>query len=163
MRKYLYYLQLHLLFTIVAIILFESISITVLIMTPLLSVSCIFISEKYLLRDSYYELYYFNIFFLIHFTVVLVIEIYKATLQSIPVLLSGKAHPNVISVNCELEEPLYVAMVSNAITLTPGTVTIDVSGHRLLVLWLTPTTKESTMAGKIIKGRFEEVVRKWHS
>lgn len=161
MRKYLYYFQLHVLFTLVSIILFESISVTILFTAPLLSIISIYISEKYLLRDSYFELYYFNVFFLLHFAWVLIIEIYKASFQIIPVLLSGKAHPNVISINCELEEPLYVAMVSNAITLTPGTVTIDVSGHRLLVLWLTPTTKETTIAGKLIKGRFEEVVRQW--
>lgn len=161
MRKILYYIQLHLLFSSVFIIMFESTRPIILVSAPIISIISIYISEKFFLKNSYYDLYEFNLLLLIRYLFLLLFEIYKSSIAMLPIILSGRAHPAIISVNTELEEPLYIAMVSNAITLTPGTITVDVSGHRILVLWLNPTTKESTLAGKIIKGKFETCIKRW--
>lgn len=161
MRKVFYYIQLIIIFSLVVIILFENISLPMCVFAILLSSVSIWVSEKVFLRNSYYELYYFNVFLLLYYFCILLIEIYKSSIAIIPTIFSGRAHPTVIAINCDLEEPLYTAIVANSITLTPGTITVDVSGHRLLVLWLTPKTKESTMAGKIIKGRFESIIKRW--
>lgn len=161
MRKILYYLQLYILFSIVFIILFESTRPIILVSAPIIAIISIYISEKFFLKNSYFELYEFNLLLLIRYLFLLLIEIYKSSIAMLPIIISGKAHPVVISFNTEIEEPLYIAMISNSITLTPGTITIDVSGHRLLVLWLNPSTKESTMAGKIIKGKFEDCIKRW--
>ncbi len=159
MRKRLYYLQLVCIYSTIFIILFESLSLEYLIAAPLVSAAAIFLSEKFLLKDSYYELYYFNLFFLLRYTLTLIKEIYVSSFKLVPIIFSGSAHPAVVSITTELENPLNVSMVANSITLTPGTITIDVSGHRLLVLWIEPKTKEPTIAGKMIKGQFESLFK----
>ncbi len=143
-------------FTLFWIVLFERTTPKVVLAAPFVAAASIFLSEKLLLHDRFYDLYYFNIFWLLKYTLVLVGQIYISSFKLIPFLLSGKAKPVIVSITTELEENLNVAILANSITLTPGTITIDVSGHLFMVLWLNPTTKEPTIAGKHIKGVFEK-------
>lgn len=146
-------------FTLFWVVLFERTTPKVVLAAPIVAAASIILSEKYLLRDQFYDLYYFNVFWLIKYMVVLVGQIYISSFQLLPLIISGKARPVVVSITTEIEDSLNLAILCNSITLTPGTITIDVSGQLIMVLWLNPTTKEPTIAGKQIKGVFEDQIK----
>jgi multicomponent Na+:H+ antiporter subunit E len=159
MKKQFYYFQLVLIFTIFWIVLFERATPFVLLTAPLISVLSIKASEKFLLKDSYYDLYYFNIFWLIKYSFYLLLEIYKSGLSIIPNIISGHASPEIVEIYTDLDSNLQLALLANSITLTPGTITMDIEGQRLKVLWMDPKTKNITMAGILIKGRLEKLLK----
>lgn len=146
-------------FTIFEIALLGRMTPLIMISSPIVSFFSIFISEKYLLKASYYELYYFNIFKLIKYCFILIFEIYKASFALIPVIFSGKSHPGIVFISTGLKKNLDIAILANSITLTPGTITLDVIDRDLLVLWLNPKTKNPILAGKIIKGTLEKQLK----
>lgn len=148
-----------LIFTLFWIVLFERITPIVLLTAPIISIFSIRISELFLLKDSYYDLYYFNVFGIIRYSLYLLLEIYKSGLSIIPHIISGHSNPEIIEIYTDLDSNLQVALIANSITLTPGTITMDVQGQRLKVLWMDPKTKNVTMAGIMIKGRLEKMLK----
>lgn len=159
MKKRRYTLQLIILLTIMWIILFERITPFVILSGLSLAWFTIFFSEKFLMEASFYELFPFNIFKLFKYALFLIIEIYKSGFSIIPVILSGTAKPGIVEIHTELESNISLVILSNSITLTPGTITLDIQGHRLLVLWLNPKTMQPTMAGIHIKGKIEQKLK----
>ncbi|MGB5822607.1 MAG: Na+/H+ antiporter subunit E [Proteocatella sp.] len=155
-KKLLYYLQLTAIFTVFVIALYERMTSAVIVLAPALALFSIFISEKFLLKASYFELYYFNIFKIIPYCLILLFEIYKASFALIPVIISGKSHPGIVSIPTKLKKNMNIAILANSVTLTPGTITLDTIDKSLVVLWLNPKTKNSQLAGKMIKGKFEK-------
>lgn len=74
----------------------------------------------------------------------------------IPVILLGKADPKVIEISTSLNSDYLISVLANSITLTPGTITVDVRGQKLWVLWVNPKTLDTTLAGEMIKGALEK-------
>ena len=88
--------------------------------------------EKKLLRRLWLYIVYF---------VTLVWEIIKANLTVLKVILTGaEYHPAIVRIRVPLEENFSRVLLSNSITLTPGTVTIEQSGNDYLVLCLEKTS-----------------------
>lgn len=159
MRKRIYYLQLALLLTTLWVIFFEKISIVIILSGFFFSVFSIYFSEKYLVDDSFYTFYPFNIFKILRYSLFMFFEIYKSGFSIIPYIISGKANPGFVDIYTELESNLDIVILANSITLTPGTITVDVQGHSLQVLWINPSTTQPTMAGIKIKGRIEKKIK----
>jgi multicomponent Na+:H+ antiporter subunit E len=66
-------------------------------------------------------------------------------------------NPALVEVNTELKSPLGKLLLANTITLTPGTLTIDVEDNRLLVHWVyCPPGTDIQQATKKIAARFEK-------
>ncbi len=65
-------------------------------------------------------------------------EIVKANLAMFRVIYGGKPEPMVRTIHTELRTRLGRMALSNAITLTPGTITLSCDGDRLTVHCLTP-------------------------
>lgn len=67
-----------------------------------------------------------NLFFLFRYVIVLVIEIVKANFAVIHFILTEKeeAEPTLVLFQADLETPTGRAALANAITLTPGTITV---------------------------------------
>ena len=159
MNKVVYYAQLMLIMSTFWIILFEKTSAFVLISAPIISAASILLSEKFLLKASYFDLFRFNILRLIRFTVFLFVEIFKSGLSIIPSIISGKSNPTFIEITTELDKNMDLVILSNSITLTPGTITVDLDGHRLVVLRMYPVLGNTTQAGAIIKGKLEKIIK----
>lgn len=67
----------------------------------------------------------------------LVWEIVKANLAVMKVILTGgEYHPAIVRIKVPLEENFSRVLLSNSITLTPGTVTVEQLGETYLVLCL---------------------------
>lgn len=63
----------------------------------------------------------------------LIIEIIKANISVMRLVLTGRAQPYIRSFQTRLKTGYARVMLANAITLTPGTATIQLSGDRLTV------------------------------
>ncbi|GAB6106414.1 Na+/H+ antiporter subunit E [Fusibacter bizertensis] len=159
MHKKLYYFQLVILLTGLWLILFEKITILLLLSGLFFSIFSLYFSEKYLVADSFYVFFPFNIFKLIRYAFFMLFEIYKSGISIIPYIISGNVHPGFVDIYTELESNLDIVILANSITLTPGTITVDVQGHSLQVLWINPTTTQPTMAGIKIKGSIEKKIK----
>lgn len=156
-KKIFYYFQITLILSVFWVILFESFSPIVLVSAPIVSLLSILISEKYLLKARYLDLFYFNIFWLIQYVIVLFVEIYRSGISMIPKIISGHSNPGIVEITTDIDTNFGIALLANSITLTPGTITMDVQGQKMKVLWMDPETYNSTIAGIKIKGRLEKL------
>lgn len=156
MKKILKDIQWIILFLIIWIILFEEISLKIIISGILISVVALLFTEKMLVGGSFYKEYPINIFWLIKYGLFLVIEIYKAGFITIYKTITGKINPGTVDIKTNLKDDYSISILANSITLTPGTVTLNKNGNHLKVLWLDVETKNSKKAGKIIKGNLEK-------
>jgi multicomponent Na+:H+ antiporter subunit E len=71
-------------------------------------------------------------------------------------------NPHMVEITTQLKSPLARMLLANTITLTPGTLTVDVTDDRLLVHWVNcPPGIDSETATKEIAGRFEQAISRF--
>lgn len=103
---------------------------------------------------------------LYYWFVVLFGEIVKANWDMAKRVLNPKlpTNPGFIRVEADVESEYGLAFLCNAITLTPGTITVDAAESEgktyLYIHWIDVTTTERTEAGEIIKGRLQKWIRR---
>jgi len=110
----------------------------------------LFVEKEEKIQQGYFPK--FQYFFVYVF--VLIWEIYLGSLSVIYSVITMKINPEVIKVKTDLESRFARAVLANSITLTPGTVTIDLHDDELLVHCL------SIKPDKAIKGNFEAQLRR---
>lgn len=96
--------------------------------------------------------------YLIHFFIALVVanlDLARRVLSpSLPI------RPAVVEVTTELQSPLGRMLLANSITLTPGTLVIDVIDNRLLVHWIDcPPGTDLEQATQAIAAGFERTIK----
>ena len=98
----------------------------------------------------------FRIFYAIAYFIVLIIEIIKATLDVALRTLNGKVDPVIVEIKTELKRPVSQVILANSITLTPGTLSIDVDSENCIikVATISPRTKEEVIP-------FEPYIKGW--
>ncbi len=91
--------------------------------------------EKRLMKKSGYFLYYVG---------VLILEILKANLAVLRLLLSQReiVDPVMVSFRTDLQSRVARLILANSITLTPGTITVSMQGDQLVVHCLDRTLSE---------------------
>jgi multicomponent Na+:H+ antiporter subunit E len=67
-------------------------------------------------------------------------------------------NPGIVEIKTELKEDYKKLILANSITLTPGTITMNVKGDRLFIHWIDVTTTNIEEASKEIAGDFERVL-----
>ncbi len=135
--------------------LFESMTPEVLISAPIVSALTLYLTETFLIKQSLYALYPMNVLWVAGYFLKLVPEIYRSAFLLIPLIITGKAVPKIVEIETNLEARWEIALLANTITLTPGTITVNVEGRHLQVLWMNPKTETKERIGEIIKGKFE--------
>ena len=85
-----------------------------------------------------------RIYYAILYALDLAYNILKSAFDVIVLSLKGKIDPQVVVVKTRLKKPISMLFLANSITLTPGTVTIDVRPEEqtLIVAAITPRTTE---------------------
>lgn len=80
-------------------------------------------------------------------------EIIKSSWDvSITVLNYNRANPEIVTFFCPFKNPVAIAVLTNSIILTPGTVTIDVSdNNEFTVHALTSTAAEGLLQGDMLR------------
>ncbi len=90
-------------------------------------VSWEFVSEKKTIYLPAPKIFLKYIYFLL-------IDIYKDSFVHIKRIIKNKSMPNIVEINLPTKDPIILTMLSNYITLTPGTITVDVEENIIYVL-----------------------------
>ncbi len=100
----------------------------------------------------------------VHWLFVFILAVvYKMYIASFEVLLNvirGNINPRVVHFRTALKSDVARVMLANAITLTPGTMTLNIDDDHLIVHWLDAKTLHSKYAGELIKGDFEALLKR---
>jgi len=155
---FFYYSQIILILSMLWIVLFGKIDAFVLISAPIVSIISIYYTEKVLIGDKLYFTFPLNLIKLLRFYFFLLIEIYRSGFKAAKSVILHQSNCQIVDITTDLESDLDKVVLANAITLTPGTITLDLEGQKLSVLWLNCTTKEPTQAGKLIKSNIEKLL-----
>ena len=68
--------------------------------------------------------------------------------------------PGIVKVRTTLKSEMAKTFLANSITLTPGTLTIDIDGQDMYIHWINIDTEDSARRSAEICGRFEPLLRR---
>jgi len=70
--------------------------------------------------------------------------------------------PGIVKVKTELTSDVALTFLANSITLTPGTMTVDIDKDQgvLYIHWIDAETVDTAEATKAVAGRFEPILKK---
>ncbi len=68
--------------------------------------------------------------------------------------------PGIVKVKTTLKGEMAKTFLANSITLTPGTLTIDIDGQDLYIHWINIETDDVAVRSQQICGRFEPLLRR---
>ncbi|MCX7819556.1 MAG: Na+/H+ antiporter subunit E [Kiritimatiellae bacterium] len=91
---------------------------------------------------------------------VLLWEGYRAGIELIVRMLSGRYRPGVVRLRTRLRSRLGQTLLANSINLVPGTITLWARDRRLYVHWFNVASRHSIHAGRIIKARIERLLER---
>ena len=111
--------------------------------------------------DNYTLIIKFNIVQIISYFFWLILEIIKANLQVVKIIITDKEFNNqkVFKVKCTQFTDVAQVLFANSITLTPGTITIETEKDYLLVHAL-DYSKEQLESLKIMNGKVAKLEKK---
>lgn len=89
---------------------------------------------------------------------VLARNIFWASFSVARVVLRGHSRPRIVRVRTRLKNPTARLLLALSITLTPGTLTVDMAGPYIYVHWLQAATTHTIRAGDLIKGDMERLL-----
>lgn len=108
-----------------------------------------------------------KLFGLIYYVlIVFPVELIKANVDMAKRCFGGckNINPGIVKVPVDLESEYGQAMLANSITLTPGTITMEVTEEDgqtyYYIHWIDVTETDSKLAGDAIKGTLEKGVRR---
>jgi len=95
---------------------------------------------------------------LVFYLLMLFIEIFRSAILYIINLFKRTYVPVVFKITLDKLDPMKVAIVANSITLTPGTITIDIVNHTIYVMVLADPSTPHEVLEKPIRERFEKLL-----
>jgi multicomponent Na+:H+ antiporter subunit E len=102
-----------------------------------------------------------KLFNFIKFIVYVIIDIYKSSIIHMMRIIKNKSKPIVIDVQLETDNAFIASLIANAITLTPGTITLEVEKNYMLkVLTIIENEEEIEKIKNDIVRRYEKVLTK---
>lgn len=98
-----------------------------------------------------------RLLFLFGFLLYLTAAIFKANLQMAAIVSRPKLsiRPGIVRIKTRLQSPIGRLILANAITLTPGTLTVDAQGEDLFIHWVNVDTDDAETATREIAAGFE--------
>ena len=102
-----------------------------------ISMGTLFITNK-LLDIDYAEVFYEPPYALFKYFLTLLIEIYKASFDMLKRIFTGNIHPIFVEYESRFTGELPLVLLSNSITLTPGTAVAQRCGSKLTILSADP-------------------------
>lgn len=86
---------------------------------------------------------------------VLFIEIFKSAFQYVHNIFSKQYEPRLFVIDLDLTDPILVGIVANSITLTPGTISVEIVDHTIYVLTLAKKETTQEELERPIRDKFE--------
>ncbi|MDA3909935.1 MAG: Na+/H+ antiporter subunit E [Bacteroidales bacterium] len=93
---------------------------------------------------------------------VFIFELIKSNLDVARRVLSPSLpiNPGIVEVKTTLKSPMARMILTNSITLTPGTLTIDMVDDSIFIHWIDVKSTDKTEATEKIVKRFENIISK---
>jgi len=95
-------------------------------------------------------------FRLVVFFGILVFYLYQSSWKMLLAVCNGRVNPRIVHFRTRLQSDLARMVLSNSITFTPGTITLDLNDDHLTVHWFFCNTSHARAAGEAVKGRLEQ-------
>ncbi len=101
-------------------------------------------------------------FWLLVYLIVLIWECIKANFDVAYRVLhpAMPIKPGIVKVKLQLQSEFARAMLANSITMTPGTIAVDIIDDYIYVHWIYVSTDDPEEYGHKISGRFEKYIKK---
>ena len=150
------------LLTAIYIILCEDLSPMTISIGLVIGAACTYYCERTLPLDGTADL---KLSLLLLYPAYIVWQVYLAGLAAIQLIVKG-ADVDIVEIKTQISDGFLRSMLANSITLTPGTISLDLQKDTITVLWLrekteTPRLPEDADAvGEQIKGQFERRLQK---
>lgn len=92
---------------------------------------------------------------------VFLIELVKANVSVMLLVFSPRINikPAIVEIKTELKSPMGRLALANTITLTPGTLVVDIKDDSLFIHWINVSTIDPVEATEAIAGRFEKYLK----
>ena len=100
---------------------------------------------------------YYYLMYLAAFT----LELVKANLNVMRLVFSPSIDitPGFVEIKTDLKSPIGRLALANSITLTPGTLVVDIKGDSLFVHWINIDATDPVAATEAISARFEKLLK----
>ena len=101
-------------------------------------------------------------FWLILYIPVFLWECFKANLDVAYRVIHPKLpiKPGIVKVKTHLKTNIGRVFLANSITMTPGTLSVDLVGNTLYIHWINVTSKNPNIYTQKIAGRFEKFLKR---
>ncbi len=102
------------------------------------------------------------LFYLLKYLGVFLLALIRSNLNVARIVLSPKLpiNPGIVEFESRLQSDFAKMILANSITLTPGTLSVDVVENRFYIHWLTVTTSDHEEAYNEIAKDFEDILIK---
>lgn len=136
------------------IILRQSVSVADIIFGIGISILCMWYSQKFI---PFSRIKGVNFFKLALYPLYLLGQIYIAGFYVIKMIFEG-ANTYITTVKTEIQNEELRVILADSITLTPGSVLLDLTGENITVVWLNSKNEhgQDMDADRLIKGSLEE-------
>ncbi len=119
----------------------------------------ILVTERFILRESLINIFPMNLFGLLYYFLVLMIELLKTANRGVKSVVTKNLDFDFVTIHTDLKSDYSRVMLANSISLLSGTITVDIDEDELLVLWMEPSTDDPEEAGDVIKKRLEDALK----
>ncbi len=104
-----------------------------------------------------------RVILIIKYLFVFMIALIKANLDVAKRVISPKLpiNPGIVEYKTQLTNPTAITILANSITLTPGTLTVDVIGDSLYIHWIDVATKDPQGIVREIGENFEKILKEF--
>ena len=89
---------------------------------------------------------------------VFLFELIRANLNVMRLVFSPRSaiEPGIVEIKTRLQSPIGRLALANSITLTPGTLVVDIKGNSLFIHWINISATDPVAATNAISARFEK-------
>jgi multicomponent Na+:H+ antiporter subunit E len=133
-----------------------------LIVGSVASVICSAIFTKYYFSNVYKFLQPHRYFWFLIYLFIFVWECIKANLDVAYRVLhpAMPIRPGIVKVKTTLKSDFAKTLLANSITMTPGTITVDIIGDDMYIHWIYIRSEDPEVYTKIITGAFEKYIKR---
>ena len=106
-----------------------------------------------------------KLIFVLKYIIVFLIALVKANLHVAKIVLSPNLpiNPGIVEFESKLDSDFAKMILANSITLTPGTLSVDVIENRFYIHWLEVKDSDPEVAYNEIAKQFEDILLKIYS
>lgn len=121
-----------------------------------------FIFGRYFTSSIYKLLQPQRYFWFFTYLIIFIWECLKANIQVAYLVLhpAMPIKPGIVKIKTDLKTDIAKTTLANSITMTPGTITVDIIDDYIYVHWIYISTDNPEEYSQIVSGRFEKYIKK---